>query len=58
MRLASKQGIEQILLVVSADQQPAKRLYESFGFKYYGREERAQKIGRQYIDQYLMVLYL
>ncbi len=59
LRRAREQGgIEQILLVVSADQGPARQLYESIGFKYYGREERAQKIGQQYIDQELMILYL
>jgi RimJ/RimL family protein N-acetyltransferase len=59
LRMARAQEvIEQIELAVGAGQTAAKRLYESFGFEYYGREERALKIGEEYVDQDLMVLRL
>ncbi len=35
----------------------AKGLYESLGFEVYGRERRALKIGDEYVDEELMVLY-
>src|SRR5262249_20623599 len=45
LRIARAQsGVEQIELAVGSEQTAAKRLYESFGFKYYGRERRALKI--------------
>ena len=59
IRMARAQaGVEQIELTVGVGQTAAKRLYESFGFKCYGRHEHALKIGEQYIDQDLMVLRL
>jgi RimJ/RimL family protein N-acetyltransferase len=36
----------------------AVRLYELFGFTIFGEERHALKIGRQYYDEYLMVLNL
>jgi ribosomal protein S18 acetylase RimI-like enzyme len=51
-------GIEQVLLVVAATQHNARRLYESLGFRKYGVEPRSLKIGDQYMDDELMVLYL
>jgi ribosomal protein S18 acetylase RimI-like enzyme len=51
-------GIEQINLVVSAQQTAAKQLYASLGFRTYGIERRAKKIGSDYADQELMVLEL
>jgi ribosomal protein S18 acetylase RimI-like enzyme len=51
-------GVEQVLLVVAATQNNARRLYESLGFKKYGVEPRSLKIGDQYIDDELMLLYL
>lgn len=51
-------GLEQILLVVAATQEKARRLYESLGFRRYGVEPRSLKVGEQYIDDELMVLYL
>jgi ribosomal protein S18 acetylase RimI-like enzyme len=51
-------GIEQINLVVSAPQIPAKHLYSSLGFRTYGTERRSLKIGGDYIDDELMALFL
>lgn len=51
-------GIEQITLVVSAPQASAKQLYSSLGFLLYGTERRSLKIGTQYVDDELMVLFL
>lgn len=50
-------GIEQVTLAVSSDNVPARRLYEALGFKSYGCEARALKIGDAYVDEDLMVLY-
>src|SRR5690349_9122692 len=59
LRLARAQdGLEQIELAVSTEQQAARRLYESFGFVRYGREEHALKIGTEYVDYDLMMLRL
>jgi ribosomal protein S18 acetylase RimI-like enzyme len=51
-------GIEQITLVVSAPHASAKQLYSSLGFRAYGTEQRSLKIGTQYVDDELMVLFL
>jgi ribosomal protein S18 acetylase RimI-like enzyme len=50
-------GLEQITLVASAHL-PARKLYESLGFKSYGVEPRSLKIGAEYVDDVLMVLFL
>jgi ribosomal protein S18 acetylase RimI-like enzyme len=55
--LRSRPGLEQVALGVSTTNIAAKRLYESLGFEIYGRENRALKIGDEYIDEELMVLY-
>ena len=58
LRLArSLPGIEQITLAVSSHNISARRLYEAMGFKMYGCEARAVKIGNVYVDENLMVLY-
>jgi GNAT superfamily N-acetyltransferase len=51
------QGLEQITLVASAHL-PARQLYESLGFESYGIEPRSLKIGTEYVDDVLMVLWL
>src|SRR5262249_46690016 len=51
------EGIEQITLVASA-KLPAQKLYESVGFESYGIEPHSLKIGNQYVDDVLMVLWL
>jgi ribosomal protein S18 acetylase RimI-like enzyme len=50
-------GIEQVALAVSSQNTGAKALYESLDFKVYGCEKRALKIGDDYVDEELMVLY-
>lgn len=51
-------GLEQVLLVVAATQEKPRRLYESLGFSKYGVEPRSLKVGGEYIDDELMILYL
>jgi RimJ/RimL family protein N-acetyltransferase len=51
-------GLEQILLVVAATQDKARKLYHSLGFRKYGTEPRSLKVGGQYVDDELMVLHL
>jgi ribosomal protein S18 acetylase RimI-like enzyme len=50
-------GLEQITLVASANL-PAQRLYKALGFDSYGIERHSLKIGDQYVDDVLMVLWL
>ena len=50
-------GLEQITLVASANF-PAQRLYKALGFESYGIEPHSLKIGNDYIDDVLMVLWL
>lgn len=50
--------IEQIHLTVTASNEPAKRLYTSLGFKTYGLDQKALKLGNLYFDEELMVLPL
>ena len=50
-------GIEQVALAVSRQNAGAKALYESLGFEVYGCEKRALKVGDEYVDEELMVLY-
>jgi len=57
-RAGNVPGIEQITLVVAATQAAARRVYESVGFQHYGTEPRSLKIGSEYIDDELMVLFL
>lgn len=51
------EGIEQITLVASANL-PAQRLYTALGFESYGIEPHSLKIGSEYVDDVLMVLWL
>lgn len=51
-------GLEQITLAVVSDNTPARALYESLGFQVYGTERRALKLGDEYRDEELMVLFL
>ena len=52
------QGLEQVLLVVAATGDKPRRLYESLGFVKYGVEPRSLKVGNEYVDDELMILYL
>jgi ribosomal protein S18 acetylase RimI-like enzyme len=51
------EGIEQITLVASA-KLPAQKLYQAVGFESYGIEPHSLKIGDEYVDDVLMVLWL
>lgn len=51
------EGIEQITLVASA-RLPAQKLYHAVGFESYGVEPHSLKIGTEYVDDVLMVLWL
>jgi ribosomal protein S18 acetylase RimI-like enzyme len=51
------EGIEQITLVASANL-PAQHLYTAIGFQGYGIEPHSLKIGAEYVDDVLMVLFL
>lgn len=57
-RVRTNPGIEQILLIVAATQDKARSLYEALGFRKYGVEPRSLKIGSEYVDDELMVLFL
>jgi ribosomal protein S18 acetylase RimI-like enzyme len=51
-------GLDQILLSVTATQASAQALYRALGFVSFGREPRALKIGERYVDEEYMVLHL
>lgn len=57
-RAQSYPGLEHITLTVSVPQDPARKLYESLGFRSWGREPFALKVGDNYVDEYHMVLDL
>jgi ribosomal protein S18 acetylase RimI-like enzyme len=57
-RAAEIDGVEQILISVTATQTTACALYRSLGFEPFGREPRALKIGNRYIDEEHMLLKL
>jgi RimJ/RimL family protein N-acetyltransferase len=50
--------VEEIRLTVVASNAAARRLYSAAGFKEYGLERRALKIGCEYYDDVLMALPL
>lgn len=49
-------GLEQITLVASTSL-PAQRLYKALGFESYGLEPHSLKVGTEYVDDALMVLF-
>lgn len=49
--------VEQINLTVVSSNESAKGLYTSLGFRVFGTERNALKIGQQYFDEDYMVLY-
>jgi ribosomal protein S18 acetylase RimI-like enzyme len=49
-------GLEQVDLSVAETQPTAKKLYESLGFRVWGREPHAVKVGGKYVDEEWMVL--
>ena len=50
--------IKQIYLTVVSNNTYAKKLYNSMGFEIYGVDKKAIKVGNEYYDEDLMVLYL
>jgi ribosomal protein S18 acetylase RimI-like enzyme len=57
-RASRVEGVEQIGLMVATTQTAAIALYQSLGFRSFGCEHRALRIGERYIDEEHMVLYL
>lgn len=55
-RGATLDGVQQILLSVTATQAAAVQLYRSLGFTSFGLEPRALKVGERFIDEEYMVL--
>ncbi|MGV8984359.1 GNAT family N-acetyltransferase [Clostridium sp.] len=52
------EGLEQINLEVVSSNFSARRLYDSFGFKTYGVEKNSLKIGEEYFNDELMMLFI
>jgi ribosomal protein S18 acetylase RimI-like enzyme len=57
-RVRALGGVVQVALTVVSGQEAAKRLYHSLGFKSFGLEPRAMKVGGLYLDTEHMVLKL
>ncbi|WP_134685814.1 GNAT family N-acetyltransferase [Brevibacillus migulae] len=53
-----QEGLEQLILSVLTDNEPALRLYRSWGFEVYGTETHALKYEGVYYDEHHMVLFL
>jgi RimJ/RimL family protein N-acetyltransferase len=53
----SLQGLEQVTLCVVTDNVRAKALYLHLGFRVFGTELRALKLGERYLDEEHMVLF-
>ena len=49
-------SLEQIILAVGAAQEAAKNLYLSLGFRVFGTEPNALKVGQTYVDELYMIL--
>ncbi|MGZ4925166.1 MAG: N-acetyltransferase family protein [Halobacteriota archaeon] len=56
--LAREEGVLQIQLCVNAENLRARNLYRSLGFKSFGVEPRAMRIGDKYFDEEHMILQL
>jgi ribosomal protein S18 acetylase RimI-like enzyme len=54
-RARSQPGLEQIVLTVASEQARAKQLYASLGFAVFGHEQRALRVGEDYVDEDYMV---
>lgn len=53
-----RQYVEQALIHVSAENYSAIRIYQDLGFKEFGREPKARKIGNKYYDEICMIKFL
>jgi RimJ/RimL family protein N-acetyltransferase len=58
LSFARDEGVLQIQLCVNAENDRARRFYLSLGFKAFGLEPRAMRIGDKYFDEKHMVLWL
>jgi RimJ/RimL family protein N-acetyltransferase len=54
----ARKHVVQLHLAVTTDNEPARRLYERFGFTVYGTDPRGLKVNGRFYDDYLMVLRL
>ena len=57
-RARAQAGVEQIHLAVATRNSAARALYVAVGFVVYGTEPHALKLGGDYLDEDLMVLWL
>lgn len=57
-RLRATRGVEQVRLDVGTWNRPARAVYRAVGFRSFGVERRAMKVGRRTVDEELMVLFL
>lgn len=55
-RARTQPGLEQIILAVSSERPAAKALYLRLGFKSYGIEPHALKVGEVYVDEEWMTM--
>ena len=55
---ARRVGVDTLLLTVTVGNDAAERLYLGLGFRRYGVEKRALRIGARYFDEALMDLRL
>lgn len=55
---AREHGLRQLVLTVTADNLPARRVYERAGFAVCGREPQAIRVGERYHDKLSMILFL
>ena len=55
-RAKAMSGLEQLHLRLSESQYEARKLYESLGFRFYGTEPRALRVGTRYFAEHLMIL--
>jgi ribosomal protein S18 acetylase RimI-like enzyme len=51
-------GLEQLVLSVTDSNDPARQLYEAEGFRSFGVEPRALRVGDRYYDKNYMVRFL
>ena len=51
-------SLEQLVLAVTTSQSAAMQLYLDLGFRVFGREPNALKVGSQYVDEEHMILRL
>lgn len=54
----ARNHVVQLHLAVTSHNEPARRLYERFGFWVYGTDPRGLKVDGRFYDDYLMVLRL